>query len=83
MGLSKKKTLIVYKLVLGRVSKNTRPSPSNENALTLGRVLGLDSAHPYSHIPLVAPHQDKFVYVTRKGFHSLNIQAVCDSNLVF
>ena len=32
-------------LILGRVSINTRPSPSN--ALLLGRVLGLDSAHPY------------------------------------
>ena len=31
-------------LILGQVSINTRPSPSN--ALLLGRVLGLDSAHP-------------------------------------
>ena len=31
-------------LILGRVSINTRPSPSN--ALLLGRVLGLDSVHP-------------------------------------
>ena len=30
-------------LILGRVSINTRPS----NALLLGRVFGLDSAHPY------------------------------------
>ena len=36
-----------------------------------------------SHIPIVAPHQDEFVNVNRKGFHSLHIQAVCDSNLVF
>ena len=36
-----------------------------------------------SHIPLIAPSQDEFVYVNRKGFHSLNIQAVCNSNLVF
>ena len=33
-------------LILGRVSINTRSSPSN--ALLLGRVLGLDSAHPKS-----------------------------------
>ena len=32
-----------------------------------------------SHIPLVAPHRYDFVYVNRKGFHSLSIQAVCDS----
>ena len=47
MGLSKKKTLIVYKLVLGRVSNNPLPSSSNKNAKILGRVLGLHSAHPY------------------------------------
>ena len=33
-------------LILGRVSINTRTRPSN--ALLLGRVLGLDSAHPYT-----------------------------------
>ena len=32
-------------LMLGRVSINTRNRPSN--VLILGRVLGLDSAHPY------------------------------------
>ena len=34
-------------LMLGRVSINTRTRPSPSNALLLGRVLGLDSAHPY------------------------------------
>ena len=33
-------------LILGRVSINTRTRPSPSNALLLGRVLGLDSAHP-------------------------------------
>ena len=33
-------------LMLGRVSINTRTRPSPSNALLLGRVLGLDSAHP-------------------------------------
>ena len=37
-------------LILGRVSINPRSSPSN--ALLLGRVLGLDSAHPYMSINL-------------------------------
>ena len=41
---SKKKGQNDNGLILGRVSINTRPSPSN--ALLLGRVLGLDSAHP-------------------------------------
>ena len=42
----KKKTIYVYKVVLGRVSCNSRPSPSNENAVIFRRVFGLDSAHP-------------------------------------
>ena len=33
-------------LILGQVSINTRTRPSPSNALLLGRVLGLDSAHP-------------------------------------
>ena len=35
-------------LILGRVSINTRTLPSPSIALILGRVLGLDAAHPYS-----------------------------------
>ena len=33
-------------LILGRVSINTPTRPSRSNALLLGRVLGLDLAHP-------------------------------------
>ena len=36
-----------------------------------------------SHIPIVAPQEDEFVFFNRKGFHSTIIQAVCDSNLFF
>ena len=36
-----------------------------------------------SHIPIVAPQEDEFVFINRKGFHSINIQAVCNSNLFF
>ena len=36
-----------------------------------------------SHTPIVAPREDEFVYVNRKRFHSINIQAVCDANLIF
>ena len=36
-------------LIFGRVSINTRTRPSPSNALLLGRVLGFDSAHPYSY----------------------------------
>ena len=36
-----------------------------------------------THIPIVAPKDNEHVYVNRKGFHSLNIQLVCDSQMVF
>ena len=36
-----------------------------------------------SHIVIIAPHQDEFAYVNRKKFHSVNIQGICDANLVF
>ena len=36
-----------------------------------------------THVPILAPPQNEDVYVNRKNFHSLNIQAICDSNLKF
>ena len=44
-GAEQKKVQNDNALMLGRVSINTRTRPSN--ALILGRVLGLNSAHPY------------------------------------
>ncbi|XP_060556908.1 putative nuclease HARBI1 [Ruditapes philippinarum] len=31
-------------------------------------------------VPIRAPHDDEHIYVTRKGFHALNIQGISDSN---
>lgn len=37
-----------------------------------------------THIPIKAPvGPDEAMYVNRKGFHSINVQAMCDANLVF
>jgi len=36
-----------------------------------------------NHIPIVAPTVDEPANVNRKNFHSINVQAVCDSNLTF
>ena len=36
-----------------------------------------------SHIPMIAPAYDEYVYVNRKQFHSINMQAICDADLVF
>ena len=36
-----------------------------------------------SHIPMIAPSIDEYAYVNRKQYHSINMQAICDSNLIF
>ena len=34
-----------------------------------------------THLPILAPSQNEDIYVNRKNFHSINIQAICDANL--
>lgn len=36
-----------------------------------------------SHIPIIAPMNSPNSYINRKGFHSMLLQAVCDSNYLF
>ena len=36
-----------------------------------------------THIPIIAPPIDECAYVNRKKFHSINVQAVCDANMIF
>ena len=35
------------------------------------------------HIQIIAPYQDEFAYINRKKFHFINIQEICDANLLF
>ncbi|XP_046873620.1 putative nuclease HARBI1 [Hypomesus transpacificus] len=34
-----------------------------------------------THVRLQAPSSDEHLYVNRKGYHSINVQAICDANL--
>ena len=36
-----------------------------------------------THIRILAPHDNPLDYINRKGFHSINIQAVCDHRGIF
>ena len=43
-------------------------------------VLGLIDG---THIPIIAPHENEYEFVNRKGFHSINCQAICDGDMNF
>jgi hypothetical protein len=34
-------------------------------------------------VPILAPTEDEHLYVTRKGFHAINMQGICDSQNIF
>ena len=36
-----------------------------------------------THVPILAPPSDEDLFVNRKNFHFINIQAICDSDLKF
>ena len=36
-----------------------------------------------THIPIIAPSDDEYAYANRKGFHSVNVQAICNANMEF
>ena len=51
-----------------------------EQVFYLPRVIGeIDG----SHICIIAPSEDEDAYVNRKRYHSINIQAICNANLIF
>ena len=34
-------------------------------------------------IPIRAPHENEHLYVCHKGYHAINVRAVCDANMAF
>ena len=34
-------------------------------------------------VPIIAPSENEHLYVCRKGYHAINAQVVCDSQLNF
>jgi hypothetical protein len=44
---------------------------------------GVIGAIDGTHIPIMTPTEFQESYINRKGFHSINMQAVCDSNMKF
>lgn len=36
----------------------------------------------YIHIAIRAPHENKFIYVNQKHLHLINVQVICEPNLI-
>lgn len=36
-----------------------------------------------THVAIVAPNENREAYLNRKGYYSINVQAICDSNMKF
>ncbi|XP_045506495.1 putative nuclease HARBI1 [Colias croceus] len=45
------------------------------------RLLGIVGCIDCTHVAIVKPSDDEHLFFNRKGYHSLNVQMVCDSNL--
>ena len=43
-------------------------------------VLGLVDG---THIPIIAPPEDEYAYINRKNFHSINVQGICNAEMIF
>ena len=51
----------------------------NENNGLLRCIGAIDG----THIPIKAPHNHHVHYINRKGLHSMQLQVVCDTDMVF
>jgi hypothetical protein len=43
---------------------------------------GVIGAIDGTHVAILQPVEDEYVYFNRKGFHSKNVQIICDANLL-
>ncbi|WAR16586.1 hypothetical protein MAR_031180, partial [Mya arenaria] len=60
------------------ISAETKLLLTLTKGISIPRVLG---AVDGTLVPIITPHDNEEVYVCRKGYHALNIQAVVDSNM--
>ena len=56
---------------------------SKEKFYQLYRFPGVIGRIDCTHIPITAPPENEYTYVNRNGFHSFNVQATCDADMVF
>uniref|UniRef100_A0A8C1UMA5 Putative nuclease HARBI1 n=1 Tax=Cyprinus carpio TaxID=7962 RepID=A0A8C1UMA5_CYPCA len=91
VGLSKASvSWVVYRV--SRALSNKLPQFPNQMAelnklkrgfFSIARFLNVVGAIDGKHVRIQAPTAHEHLFVNRKGYHSLNIQAVCDSDLRF
>ena len=49
----------------------------------VARLSGMLELVDGTHIPIIAPPEDEYAYINRKNFHSINVQGICNAEMIF
>ena len=93
-NVTKSSAFRVYHRICGAISNNLSGQlikfPSGQRAIDVAQGFEEKRAFPGvlgaidgCHIPVKAPRQNHEQYVNRKGFHSLQLQVICDMDMQF
>lgn len=62
--------------------KDNHITQTKRKFLLLGKMPSTIGVIDCTHVHIQAPHQRKWEYINRKGRHSINIQLMCDADLI-
>jgi len=79
-------TNILFEIAVGEINMPTSHAEIRKQQTTFYNKCGIPKiigAIDGTQIPIKGPSTNEEVYINRKGFHSINVQAVCDSEKRF